>query len=374
MASRYSCSARRWRHQTRLTSLALLVTLFALMAASSGYSSAQTQWALQYLKADKIWQFTRGSGSKVAVIDTGVQPNIDLSVSILPGADFSDTSGTSVGDGHTDSDTYGHGTGEAALISGSGKGTLGLAPAADVLPVRASDGTSSRFTLGLAPAIEYATTQHASVINLALTFDRDETDIHRAVQDALDHDVVVVAAVGNDGSSQQYYPAAWPGVVGVGAIDSSGKVWGQSNTGADVALVAPGVHILRDDNQGRVGYSDGTSEATAYVSAAAALVRSAHPGWRAAQVVAALEATADKPAAIGGAARDDRYGAGILDVLAAVRLAEPPAVGGAAVVPPAPARRSGGEWVWVLGVGVGGAVIVGGLLAFWVRRRVRRVA
>lgn len=305
---------------------------------------------------------------EVAVVDTGVQPNVDLSTNLLPGADYSNTSGESIGDGRVDVDSYGHGTGEAALIGGSGAGTLGLAPGSEILPVRASDGTSSRFALGIAPAIEYAITHHARVVNLALTFNLDDSDIHQAVYDALNHDVVVVAAVGSDGNSQQYYPAAWPGVIGVGAIDSSGNVWSQSNTGPDVALVAPGVHILRDDNQGRVGYSDGTSEATAYVSAAAALVRSAHPGWSAAAVVAALEGTADKPAAMHGAARDDRYGAGILDVLAAVRLAEPPRGGGAVAAPARDAGKSGWVW-WAVG---GGAVVGGVLILLGVRRWVRR--
>ncbi|MBW8806194.1 MAG: S8 family serine peptidase [Catenulisporales bacterium] len=235
------------------------------------------------MDVEKVWQLTRGAGIRVAVVDTGVQPNADLVNSLSAGADFSDTTGENIDNGFIDIDSYGHGTGEASLIAGSGSvsgmGTLGLAPAATIVPLRASDkGTSAKWVFDTAPALEYAITHDCRVINLAFTLDQDNPKIHHAIQDALDRDVVVVAAVGNDGTSQQYYPAAWPGVVGVGAIDSSGNVWERSNTGPDVALVAPGVHILRDDNRGRVGYSDGTSEATAYVSAAAALVRSAHPG------------------------------------------------------------------------------------------------
>ena len=323
-----------------------------------------------------MWSVTRGANVTIALVDTGVQPNANLSGRLLTGADFSNLEGITTGDGHIDTDSFGHGTGQASLIAGSGKDKKdaeGLAPEASILPVRASDGSSSGFVFGLAPSIEYAVAQKASVISLALIDSFNDLDVHRAVQDALDHDVVVVAAVGNDGNSQQYYPAAWSGVIGVGAVDSSGRVWRKSNTGADVALVAPGVDILRDDNHGRVGYSDGTSEATAYVSAAAALVRSAHPGWSAAEVVAALEETADKPAAMGGAVRDDRYGAGILDVLAAVRLAEPPVVGGAAGGAVAPMRKAaGGGWGWLFGVG--GAAGVCGLIVFGARRWVRRRA
>jgi hypothetical protein len=342
-----------------------LATGSILAASTFANSSTENQWALQYLRANQIWSITRGFGSDIAVIDTGVQPNSDLSSNLLLGADFSDTTGKTTGNGQVDEDSYGHGTGEATLIGGSGVSTLGLAPDSTILPVRASDGTSAPFALGTAPAIEYAIAHHVKVINIALTFDRDDAEIRSAVQDALNHNVVVVAAVGSDGSSQQYYPAAWPGVVGVGAIDSSGAVWSQSDTGADVALVAPGVHILRDDNQGRVGYSDGTSEATAYVSAGAALVRSAHPGWSAAEVVRALEVTADKPAAMRGAARDDRYGAGVLDVLAAVRLGVPPAAvgSGGSVV-----QEGGGGWGWW--IGGGSAVAVGVVIVFvaWWRR------
>ncbi|WP_194922164.1 S8 family serine peptidase, partial [Catenulispora rubra] len=341
MAARHNRRAPRWHHHSRLAR-ATLVVVCALTSATDAGASIRSQWSLDFLKADKTWTITRGSGIRIAVVDTGVQPNADLSEHLLPGADFSGHEGVSTGEGHIDTDAFGHGTGEVSLIVGSdsdGRGTEGLAPEASILPIRASDGSSSGFTFGLAPSVEYAVSHGAGVINMALTDSFNDQEIHKAVQDALDHDVVVVAAVGNDGTSQQYYPAAWPGVVGVGAIDSSGAVWSQSNSGADVALVAPGVHILRDDNQGRVGYSDGTSEATAYVSAAAALVRSAHPRWSAVQVVAALESTADKPAAMRGAARDDRYGAGILDVLAAVRLAEPPVVGGPAA---AAARGAGG--------------------------------
>ncbi|GAA1985641.1 S8 family serine peptidase [Catenulispora subtropica] len=369
MDSRYHCRARKRRYYGRVARAAIL-GLILTPPLSYAAASTETQWALQYLKANEAWKITRGANVKVAVVDTGVWSNANVQ-NLLNGADFSDASGTNVGNGLVDSDAVGHGTGEAVLIAGTssagGDHTVGLAPEAPIVPVRASDGTHAGWPYGAAPAIEYAISHNCRVINLAFTLNLDTSEVHRAIQDAVEHDVVVVAAVGNDGTSQQYYPAAWPGVVGVGAIDSSGKVWARSNTGADVDLVAPGVHILRDDNRGRVGYSDGTSEATAYVSAAAALVRSAHPGWSAAEVVAALVGTADKPPEMRGAVRDDRYGAGILDVLAAVSLTRPPGVVGEG------ARQLGGvhggrdvRW-WV--VGAVGLVTGAGVVVFGVVRR-----
>ncbi|MFL6110969.1 MAG: S8 family serine peptidase [Catenulispora sp.] len=372
MATGHYCRAARWSPHSGLVRAGLAVT-FAFASTCASSASTENQWALRFLNAERVWQLTRGTGIRVAVVDTGVQSDTDLANSLTTGADFSAATGQNVGDGLIDTDSYGHGTGEASLIAGSGSagdiGTLGLAPEADIVPVRASEnGMSAKWVFGAAPAVEYATSHGCRVINLAFALGADSEEIHHAIQDAITHDVVVVAAVGNDGTSQQYYPAAWPGVVGVGAIDSSGNVWERSNTGPDVALVAPGVHILRDDNRGRVGYSDGTSEATAYVSAAAALVRSAHPAWSAAEVVAALKATAYKPAAIHGAARDDRYGAGILNVLGAVSLARPPDVGGVGK----PAQRNGTRvWWWVIG---GAAAAAGGAVAIGLTMRRRRGA
>ena len=372
MASRNYCRTVEWHPYSRVARLALAATTLALASLGFTSSSVESQWALQFLDANKVWNLTRGAGVSVAVVDTGVQPNADLTDHLSPGADFSDTTGMDIGNGRTDTDIYGHGTGEASLIAGAGsagEGTLGLAPAATIVPVRASDGTSAGWVFGVAPAVRYAVAHGCHVINLAVMLNLDNLEIHQAIQDAINHDVIVVAAVGNDGTARQYYPAAWSGVVGVGAIDSSGNVWERSNTGPDVALVAPGVHILRDDNRGRVGYSDGTSEATAYVSAAAALVRSAHPAWSAAEVVAALKATANKPAAMHGAARDDRYGAGILNVLGAVSLAQPPDLGGGPGVGTREQHEGASVWWWVVG-GMGAAV--GGAVAVGLMRRRRR--
>jgi type VII secretion-associated serine protease mycosin len=321
--------------------VAASVSLLGLVGVPA-LADASHQWALSYLKADQTWHVSKGDGVVVAVIDSGVQPNSDLQSNLLAGADFSS-------DGLTDTDAVGHGTGIAALIGGSGQmsngaGTIGLAPSSEILAVRASTDRGAGLAFALTSAIDYATARAARVINLSVGNTANDPAIHTAIQNALNHDIVVVAAVGNDSTSSPRYPAAYPGVLGVGAIDSAGTVWAKSNSGPDVSLVAPGVHIYRDDNQGRQGYSDGTSEATAYVSAAAALVRSAHPTWTAPQVVAALTSTADKPAALHGAVRDDQYGYGILNVLAALKLSTPPAVdsqSSSASAAPSPPAASG---------------------------------
>lgn len=362
--------------------LYIAIGLLAVNRGTVAHLDLSHQWALQYLKATDAWHLSMGAGITTAVVDSGVAKNPDLENRLLAGADFSNGLDWPTGSEPDDSGLDGHGTGMATLIAGSGRGdhsTTGLAPASYILPIRAFLGSPSGLSYGLAPAISYATAHGAEVINLSVVEPAATASVKESIKAALAHDVVVVAAVGNGGDSRQYYPAAYPGVLGVGAIDRNGNVWSQSNTGADVGLVAPGVDIYRDDNQGRQGYSDGTSEATAYVSAAAALVRSAHPTWTGPQVVAALIATADKPAAMHGAVRTDQYGYGILDVLAALRLSEPPPVG--VTTSPDPVKtaagsqeavegRSGGQSGLVFGV-VGGAVavLVAGLGALGLARR-----
>lgn len=347
-------------------------------------ADASHQWALRYLAAQNIWKQTTGSNVTVAIIDSGVTPTENLGSRLLTGADFSTGTGESVGNGQIDDGEDGHGSGMASIVAGSGEKqgeTQGLAPSAKILPLRTFAISPAAIALGLAPAVNYATSHDSRVISVSMVVPADEMNIKHAVADAIAHDTVVVAAVGNGGDSQQYYPAAYSGVLGVGAIDSDGKVWSQSNTGADVGLVAPGVNIYRDDNRGRQGYSDGTSEATAYVSAAAALVRSAHPTWTAPEVVAALIDTADKPAAMHGAVRTDQYGYGILNVLAALKLkAPPPPVGGSGSPDPVMAsgdfgvaareRTSGGGAGVVFGVAGGVLAAAGaGVVALVVVRR-----
>ena len=308
---------------------AAFISVACCLAITPANADRSHQWALSYLKADQVWQVTKGAGITIAVVDSGVKPNPDLPSNLLPGADYSAMDGNDIGDGHTDTDTDGHGTGMATVIAGSGQsnsgaGTIGLAPNASILPIRAESSIGAGLVFGIAPGVKFAIDHGARVINLSVGLSVDDPAIHKAINDAVAKDTVVVAAVGNS-TSAPAYPAADPGVLGVGAIDETGAIWASSNTGTDVTLVAPGVHIYRDDNRNNQGYSDGTSEATAYVSAAAALVRSAHPTWTAPQVISALTSTAVKPPALDGQTRDDQYGYGIVNPLAAVELTAPPA-------------------------------------------------
>jgi type VII secretion-associated serine protease mycosin len=308
----------------RVGSAAIAAVLLAVPVIGAGPAQAYSsqQWALDYLKANQDWNVSKGSNVTVAVIDTGIASIPDLNGQVSPGADFSSGT-TSSGNGRTDTDSGGHGTGMASIIVGNGTNVAGLAPAAKVLAVRVMAGSGGFTSQELAAGIQYAVQQHAGVINLSLGNSQSDPTVQQAISQAVMANVVVVASAGNETSTSVDYPAAYPGVIAVGAVDQSGQIWSQSNTGSQVTLAAPGVTIYRDNNFNQQGTESGTSEAAAYVSAAAALVRSAHPDWTAGQVIRDLIGTADPGSGQSAGQHSDQYGYGIVDPLKALQAAAP---------------------------------------------------
>ncbi|MFI8085074.1 type VII secretion-associated serine protease mycosin [Kitasatospora sp. NPDC086009] len=265
----------------------------------------------------KIWPISQGDGIVVAVVDSGVKDDHqDLTGQVLPGADFS--GGTT--DGRVD--TNGHGTGMASLIAGVGHGSQagieGLAPKSKILPIKVrSDGESPELQQSdIALAIRFAADHGAKVINMSVGFARLDSQARSAVDYAASKDVVLVAATGNSGDkgTPVEYPAAFPGVVAVAAVDEQGKVWEKSTFGPETTLAAPGVEVYHATAKSvsAYGVGQGTSDATAYVSATAALIRSKYPGLSAGQVINRMIKSATAPGD-GSAVPNAHYGYGIVD-------------------------------------------------------------
>ncbi|MFD1083831.1 type VII secretion-associated serine protease mycosin [Micromonospora andamanensis] len=305
------------------TTLALLPTPANHAASPALRSDLQIenkQWHLEFFATREAHRISRGDGVIVAVLDTGVSPHPDLRDNLLPGVDL--TSQNPDQGGH---DRDGHGTGMAGLIAAHGRpgdmGTLGIAPAAKLLPVRfkeyGSEGTAER----LARAIEYAIRQRSTVISISSTGGADPR-LQRAIQTAAHADVVVVAAAGNRPDDLSVgYPAAYPSVIAVGGVDQDGSHAKVSVTGPDVDVVAPAVDLVSTNFDGGYRVGTGTSGAAAIVAGAAALVRAKFPYLPADEVVHRLTATAiDK----GPPGRDDQYGYGVIDLVAALTADVPP--------------------------------------------------
>jgi type VII secretion-associated serine protease mycosin len=283
------------------------------------------------MHTDEAWQTTKGEGVTVAVLDTGVDDeHPDLAGSVLPGKDF-------IGFGATRGDRAWarHGTAMAGIVAGHGhgpgqeSGVLGIAPEAKILPVRvilegsdkARDRARKTRGTALAQGIRWAADQGADVINLSLGDDSEsahpEAGEDAAVQYALSKGSVVVASAGNGGEKGDHvsYPAAYPGVIAVTAVDRWGTHASFSTRRWYATVSAPGVNIVIADPDRRYYEGWGTSAAAAFVSGAVALVRSAHPELTPAQVKRLLMDTA-RDAPEGG--RDDAKGYGTVDPAAAI--------------------------------------------------------
>lgn len=301
---------------------ALLLT--SAPTASADYVRDQ-EWVLDVFAMKDTWVETQGEGVTVAVVDSGVDASHpDLTGQVLEGKDFT-------GGGNAQKDLDGHGTSMASLIAGHGHGTgkasgmVGLAPKAKILPLRVIETQKDpNRDETWAAAVRYAVDHGAKVINLSFSNDGGKTlsDGREAITYAQAHDVVVVASAGNNGSVAVDEPAALSGVVSVGAVDKEGNRWDGSNTGKGLTLMAPGVGILAADMTRSQQYSlsTGTSDATAYVSATAALVRAKHPDLTAGQVINRLIKSASFLGHKGLKAPDEEYGYGIIRPYQAVTM------------------------------------------------------
>nr|WP_245669800.1 S8 family serine peptidase [Micromonospora mirobrigensis] len=297
------------------------------------------QWHLRYLHVPEANRISRGLGVTVAVPDTGVDPHPDLVRNLLPGVDLI---GGGSGDGRDDRDS--HGTAMAGLIAAHGgpgtRGALGIAPAAKILPIYGLPAETKGDSGTLASAIEWAVSHKADVISVS-GVTGPTAELQKAVSAALAADIVVVAGVGNHPDSTRIgYPAAYNGVIAVGGVDRYGNHAAVSVTGSEIDIAAPAVDIVSTSIDGKYSKGTGTSSATAIVAGAAALIRSRYPKLSAEEVAHRLTATAvDK----GPPGRDDQYGYGVIDLVAALTADVPPwGAGKASDRPAAPTTTPAG--------------------------------
>jgi len=237
------------------------LSLFAVAEASPG----------EHLSAS-------GPGTVVAVVDTGVDASSPgLAGRVLPGADLVD-------DDADAGDVGGHGTAVAAVVAAR-------CERCTILPVRVLSPRGGAPWSRVAAGIVWAVDRGARVINVSIAGPDGSADLRAAIAYAATHDALVVAAAGNTGETRPAYPAAYAGVVGVGASDARGLLHDWSSRGGWVDLAAPGCARLPVD--GRAAWACGTSFAAPLVAATAALARAADPGATATEIAASLPAHVD---------------------------------------------------------------------------------
>ncbi|WP_375537905.1 type VII secretion-associated serine protease mycosin [Streptomyces sp. Amel2xB2] len=336
--SRRSGRSGRTRRFRRIASAALAASVALVPVAGSAHAAEgegvqRQEWGLKAIHAADAWKTTKGKGITVAVLDTGVDPDHpDLKGNVLHGRDF-----ISMGAKKGDRSWARHGTAMAGVIAGRGHGrghklgVMGVAPEAKILPVRVlledSDpkrklARNSRAS-ALADGIRWAADQGADVINLSLGDDSSsahpEAGEDAAVRYAQRKGSVVVASAGNGGEEGDHisYPAAYPGVIAVTAVDRHGARASFSTRRWYATVAAPGKEVLIADPDRRYYEGWGTSAASAFASGAVALVRAAHPDLSPAQIKELMSDTA-RHTPEGG--RSDALGTGVVDPAAAIEM------------------------------------------------------
>jgi serine protease len=280
------------------------------------------QWNFRSIHVEGAWEINKGSGVTVAVIDTGVSPVPDLkNTEFVPGYDF-------VHDRVDAADDNGHGTHVAGTIAQSTNnryGVAGIAYEAKIMPLKVLAAEGGGTIADIAEAIRFAADQGAQVINLSLGGSGESQVLQDAITYAHGKGVVIIAAAGNESTDSASYPARYPHVIGVAALDAAGKKSPYSNYGAGVDIAAPGGSesggILQntidpETGQGVFAELQGTSMAAPHVAGVAALIRAAgveQPD----DVRRILQESALKV----GDDPLNHYGAGQLDAAAAVKLA-----------------------------------------------------
>lgn len=289
----------------RVSAVCAALGAFAIVSSGLAPSAVAAdvqskQWYLDVMDAKGMWKVSTGKGVKVAVLDTGVNPDTPS----LKGQVLVDGAHQAVSYNATN-DYLGHGTTMAEMIAGTGAGggLQGLAPGAKVVPYRVltkgvKNKTDVKKTPSIADAIKAAADSDAKIISMSFGGDIMNPDEIKAVKYAESKGKLMFAATGNDAETKNFigYPAADPYVVGVAAADKDGKVADFSEHGNYVDLAAPGLKVPTWCDATFKSYcvSGGTSAATALTSASAALIWSAHPTWTANQVLATLIDTASR--------------------------------------------------------------------------------
>jgi thermitase len=257
-------------------------------------TSAWTRQPSDLIYLSYAHALTKGTPEiKIAVLDTGVDLNHrELRGKIIKRADFVDLEGLDtsefIGDikGYDDDpqDEVGHGTHVSGIIAAKGlQMEEGVAPGCSLMAVRVLATMKSGDRLvgagivdNINPGIKWAVDNGADIINMSLGIKHVGGGLPHedVIRYAISKNVTVVAASGNDGTAERYYPGALPGVIAVGAVDDAGNVARFTSFGANITVVAPGLNIFSSFVDNTYASASGTSQASPFVAGAIALMKS----------------------------------------------------------------------------------------------------
>ncbi|MCL6579636.1 MAG: S8 family serine peptidase, partial [Candidatus Bathyarchaeota archaeon] len=279
----------------------------------------QLPWGVDKIDAEIVHQYNKGTGVKIAVIDTGIDyDHPDLAGNIAGGKSFVSYTPDYM-------DDHGHGTHVAGIIAAEDNdvGVVGVAPEAKLYALKALDSGGSGYISDIVAAIDWAVANGIQIISMSFGSNSDDVSMREACNNAYNAGVLLVAAAGNDGywgRDTVDYPARYDSVIAVAATDQNNNRAYWSSRGPSLELAAPGVSIYSTYLDDVYATASGTSMACPHVSGVAALVFNSpidsaydldNDGvWDASEVRRKLRDTADD---LGYAGWDSSYGWGLVD-------------------------------------------------------------
>jgi subtilisin len=269
-------------------------------------------WGLRAVGAKDYWVNSKGSGVKVAIIDTGIDMDHE---DLVGNIDFVNSKNT-ISSRKTIEDDNGHGTHVAGTIAAldNQSGVLGVAPDATLIVYKSLDRKGSGSGADISAAIDYAIAAGADVINMSLGSAVKDQLISDAVDRAYNAGVIVVCANGNENTAVSY-PAALDKTIAVSALkEDTGVIMfddSYSNFGPQTTVAAPGSNIGSTYKDGGYVYMDGTSMASPHVAGVVALLIGAHGDLNHDQVVYLLQVNVNDLGTVGF---DDYYGYGAVNL------------------------------------------------------------
>ena len=285
--------------------------------------SEEKQWYYQKLNMEYCLNYDiRGESIRIGIVDSGIfASHIDFAnTTIIPGTNYCVSSDSELR--YNTNDSYGHGTFISGLIGASNEsanGMVGIAPDAELVPLKCFDGKNGSLANIISAIYGGVDTYHCNIMNLSFGMQNDSTALSEAISYAFDKGVILVSSVGNlgaegsSGNDPLFFPAAYPQVIGVGSTESDDTISYFSCQNESVFLVAPGSNLrsLSYANVSEHVVGSGTSYATAFVTASAALALSIDQELTPVELMDFLKKSSKD---LGSSGYDTIFGNGLLDI------------------------------------------------------------
>lgn len=257
----------------------LKLSLVPFIMNRSVKSAVKSSYGLNMIQAKSMWKSSdRGQGVNIAIIDSGCDIyHESLKDNIVAVRNFTDEDKKNP---NIVIDRVGHGTHVAGIVASNGNNNsmVGVAPWANLYILKAIDSSGSGKATWVINAINYAVEKKVDIISMSLGTPKDDPKMEKAIKNAINNNILVVCAAGNEGDGnadvfEYSYPASYVDVISVGAVDKKGVPAEFSNSNLVVDLVAPGVDILSTYPNNQFALLSGTSMSAPHVTGSLALIK-----------------------------------------------------------------------------------------------------